>query len=128
MESICLDSSSSDTDQDWDFVEQGFGGPRTPSTISEEAQPEHLERDSPPQRYDDTSDAESNGDHRGPPVRKRTGFDSRIEQILYQNPDLPILIVDAGKSSESGGKYIVYTIRTGVRHEDLCAGSYTDIL
>ena len=42
------------------------------------------------------------------------GYDSRIEQILYENPDLPILIVDAGKSVESGGKYIVYTIRTGV--------------
>lgn len=45
---------------------------------------------------------------------KQGGYDSRIEQILYENPDLPILITDAGKSSESGGKYIVYTIRTGV--------------
>lgn len=45
---------------------------------------------------------------------KQGGYDSRIEQILHENPKLPILIVDAGKSSESGGKYIVYTIRTGV--------------
>lgn len=49
-----------------------------------------------------------------PPKRKPGGYDSRIEQILYENPELPILITDAGKSAESGGKYIVYTIRTGV--------------
>jgi hypothetical protein len=48
------------------------------------------------------------------PKQKQGGYDSRIEQILYENPKLPILIVDAGKSAESGGKYIVYTIRTGV--------------
>lgn len=28
---------------------------------------------------------------------------------------MPIVITDAGKSLESGGRYIVYTIRTGVR-------------
>lgn len=48
------------------------------------------------------------------PRKKPGGYDSRIEQILYENPELPILITDAGKSMESGGKYIVYTIRTGV--------------
>ncbi|KAJ0107720.1 hypothetical protein N8I77_008369 [Diaporthe amygdali] len=47
------------------------------------------------------------------PRRKPGGYDSRIEQILYENPELPILITDAGKSLESGGRYIVYTIRTG---------------
>lgn len=40
-------------------------------------------------------------------------YESRILQILHENPELPIQIVDAGKSLESGGKYIVYTIRTG---------------
>ncbi|TQS38102.1 hypothetical protein Golomagni_01401 [Golovinomyces magnicellulatus] len=45
--------------------------------------------------------------------RRKVGYDSRIEQILYENPELPILIVDAGKSLENGSKYIVYTIRTG---------------
>ncbi|RKF65741.1 Sorting nexin-41 [Golovinomyces cichoracearum] len=45
--------------------------------------------------------------------RSKVGYDSRIEQILYENPELPILIVDAGKSLENGSKYIVYTIRTG---------------
>ncbi len=48
------------------------------------------------------------------PRRKPGGYDSRIEQILYENPELPLLITDAGKSMESGGRYIVYTIRTGV--------------
>jgi len=48
------------------------------------------------------------------PRRKPGGYNSRIEQILYENPDMPIMITDAGKSLESGGRYIVYTIRTGV--------------
>ncbi|KAL3964421.1 hypothetical protein ACCO45_001425 [Purpureocillium lilacinum] len=47
------------------------------------------------------------------PRRKPGGYNSRIEQILYENPDMPIMITDAGKSLESGGRYIVYTIRTG---------------
>lgn len=46
--------------------------------------------------------------------RKKGGYDSRIEQILYENPHLQIVITEAGKSNESGGSYIVYTIRTGV--------------
>ncbi|RDW65290.1 sorting nexin-like protein-41 [Coleophoma crateriformis] len=94
--------------------QQDYGGPRTPSTISEEPQRHNLGRDSPPQRYDDSSDGSGNERYgqQGQP-KKQGHYDSRIEQILYENPDLPILIVDAGKSLESGGKYIVYTIRTG---------------
>ncbi|KAI9837724.1 MAG: Sorting nexin-41 [Sarea resinae] len=45
--------------------------------------------------------------------RKKGVYDSRIEQILFENPELPIIITDAGKNHESGGSYIVYTIRTG---------------
>lgn len=45
---------------------------------------------------------------------KKRGYDSRIEQILHENEDLQIIITDAGKSHESGGSYIAYTIRTGV--------------
>lgn len=48
--------------------------------------------------------------------RKKGGYDSRIEQILYENQDLQILITDAGKNHESGGSYIAYMIRTGVIH------------
>ena len=49
---------------------------------------------------------------RGP--RKKGGYDSRIEQTLYENQDLQIIITDASKSHESGASYIAYTIRTGV--------------
>ncbi|RFU34909.1 hypothetical protein B7463_g1378, partial [Scytalidium lignicola] len=116
MESICLDDPS-DADDDWDFVEHGFPGPRTPSTTSDDQN--EGQTDQRPHRYDlDTNDGSSDEEYgssaqQGPPRPKKGGYDSRIEQILYENPDLPILIVDAGKSLESGGKYIVYTIRTG---------------
>lgn len=46
--------------------------------------------------------------------RKKGGYDSRIEQILYENLDLQIIITDAGKNHEGGRSYIAYTIRTGV--------------
>ena len=45
---------------------------------------------------------------------KKGGYASRIEQILYEHPDLDIQIVYAGKNTEGGGSYITYTIRTGV--------------
>ncbi|KAK3187239.1 Sorting nexin, cytoplasm-to-vacuole targeting pathway/endosomal sorting [Lecanicillium sp. MT-2017a] len=48
-----------------------------------------------------------------PPQRKAGNYTSRIEQILYENPGMSIVITDAGKSLESGGRHIVYTIRTG---------------
>ncbi|KAF2803621.1 sorting nexin-like protein-41 [Mytilinidion resinicola] len=44
---------------------------------------------------------------------KKGGYDSRVEMVLYENPDLPILITYAGKNLEGGGGYIAYTIRTG---------------
>jgi hypothetical protein len=120
MKSILLDHDEH-TDPDWDMIEQGYPGPRTPSTISDNHhEPETGTR---PQQYD-SSEAGSDDDYGGAaqsgPKRKKGGYDSRIEQILYENPDLPILIVDAGKSLESGGKYIVYTIRTGVCLCDPC--------
>jgi len=45
---------------------------------------------------------------------KKGGYNSRIEQILYEHPELDIQIVTAGKNTEGGGGYITYTIRTGV--------------
>lgn len=54
-----------------------------------------------------------------PPRRRPGGFNSRIEQILYENPNMPIMITDAGKSVESGGRFIVYTIKTGVSRTQL---------
>ncbi len=56
--------------------------------------------------------------------QKKGGYDSRIEQILYENEDLQILITDAGKSHESGGSYIAYTIRTGVCQRRECEDDY----
>ncbi|KAI0526579.1 hypothetical protein F5B22DRAFT_655707 [Xylaria bambusicola] len=87
--------------------QQRFETPNTPSSTSEDA--------APPITYGrEPSDIESDDDFNQPtPRRKPGGYDSRIEQILYENPELPILITDAGKSTESGGKFIVYTIRTG---------------
>ncbi|KAJ5751061.1 Sorting nexin-41 [Penicillium manginii] len=43
---------------------------------------------------------------------RKSAYDSRIEQILYENHDMPIMITDAGKNHEGGGSFIVYTIRT----------------
>ncbi|KAJ5773805.1 hypothetical protein N7457_008701 [Penicillium paradoxum] len=43
---------------------------------------------------------------------RKSVYDSRIEQLLYENPDMPVLITDAGKNHEGGGGFIVYTIRT----------------
>lgn len=43
---------------------------------------------------------------------KKGGYDSRLQQILYENPELDIIITDAGKSPD--GSYIVYRIQTGV--------------
>jgi hypothetical protein len=84
--------------------------PHTPSSGSDDEVTETARghRSLQPDDEDDTAKEDN------PPRRKPGGYDSRIEQMLYENPKLPILITDAGKSLESGGRYIVYTIRTGV--------------
>jgi len=107
--SIALYDSSDEAEPDWEFLDRHrFETPNTPSTTSEDAPP-------PPTYGHPSGDGGSDGELSQPaPRRKPGGYDSRIEQILYENPELPILITDAGKSMESGGKYIVYTIRTGV--------------
>lgn len=66
-------------------------------------------------RSTDLSDEDLNDDRRsGVKVQpKEGGYDSRIEQILYEHPELQIEIVQAGKNTEGGGGYITYTIRTG---------------
>ncbi|PGH23955.1 sorting nexin-41 [Polytolypa hystricis UAMH7299] len=62
----------------------------------------------------DSEGEQYNGDEQDQGYRP-TGiaYRSRIEQMLEENPDMPILITHAGKNLESGGGYIVYTIRTG---------------
>jgi hypothetical protein len=119
MHSIYLEDDDPEADLDWHRIEHAHAGPPTPSTPGERPQGE---ADLQPHHYEDTSggsDDEYGGSTQVAPRKKKGGYDSRIEQILYENPDLPILIVDAGKSVESGGKYIVYTIRTGVSMQSL---------
>lgn len=60
---------------------------------------------------EDSDDEDVDARHSGI-LQKKGGYDGRIQQILYENPDLEILITDAGKSADGG--YIVYRIRTGV--------------
>jgi sorting nexin-41/42 len=55
---------------------------------------------------------EAGGEERIAP--KKGGYDSRVEQWLYENPGSQILITYAGKNLEGGGGYIAYTINTGV--------------
>lgn len=90
-------------------LDRPFEAPHTPTSGSED--------DPPPQTRDrnDETDEDEASVTDSIPRRKPGGYNSRIEQILYENPDMSILITDAGKSLESGGRYIVYTIRTGVR-------------
>jgi len=74
----------------------------------------------------DLSDVEYDDDR--PPGRrvepKKGGYDSRVEQILYENPDLEIQIIEAGKNREGGGSYITYTILTGVNSHATRASEY----
>lgn len=105
MEDISLDDDDGNlTDDDFAFIDRSFETPQTPPSGSEDGHP-HAE----------FGDEDGGSGDEAAPKRKPGGYSSRIEQILYENPDLSILITDAGKSLESGGRYIVYTIRTGVR-------------
>lgn len=104
FQDIPLESSSDDTDSDLVIIDPQYDIPQNQGASSYDAPANAAESDE-----DDEVQAQM------VPRRKPGGYDSRIEQILYENPELPILITDAGKSLESGGRYIVYTIRTGVR-------------
>ncbi|OJJ82933.1 PX and BAR domain-containing protein [Aspergillus glaucus CBS 516.65] len=80
----------------------------------------HASSQDPPDflsRENELSDEEDEGAYgaqqAGPGFLRRSVYDSRIEQILHENPEMPILITDAGKNHEGGGSFIVYTIRTG---------------
>lgn len=77
----------------------------------------------------DFSDEENEGYDSQPASHgyyRKSTYDSRIEQILYENPEMPILITDAGKNHEGGGSFIVYTIRTGVCY-DASRRAFTDL-
>lgn len=113
MQSVHLGGSPGDSDADWEVVDPRFDASQTqiPSSSSSDAPP----RQGYAREASDADTDEDSGVHGElVPRTKPGGYDSRIEQILYENPSLPILITGAGKSSESGGRYIVYSIRTGV--------------
>lgn len=107
FQDIPLDSSEDDTDSEWEHIDPQYSIPQPPE------EPHHSTYNAPAVASPEGDENESIPDELAP-RRKPGGYDSRIEQILYENPELPILITDAGKSVESGGRYIVYTIRTGV--------------
>ncbi|KAL8795295.1 MAG: hypothetical protein Q9195_002164 [Heterodermia aff. obscurata] len=91
----------------------GFERASTPTSGNSSPVNEPSEFVSRPRDLSDDDEEDYGQQNSGASLKKKGGYDSRIEQILYENPDLQIIITDAGKSHESGGSYIVYTIRTG---------------
>ncbi|KAH8427312.1 PX and BAR domain-containing protein [Aspergillus melleus] len=94
------------------LYDRDYTPPSPSSRSSTQDPPDYLER----QRDfsdDDDNDGTYGTQQPGQGYLRKSVYDSRIEQILYENPEMPILITDAGKNNESGGGYIVYTIRTG---------------
>lgn len=87
----------------------GFNRPSTPPSghSSPDRAPQFISRPS------DLSDEELD-DGRGTNVEPKQGvYNSRIERILDEHPELEIHIVHAGKNTEGGGGFITYTVRTG---------------
>lgn len=113
FEDVPLDEPSppAETDIDWHMVDNPrYAEPQTPSSTSEDAPPPPRPLGGDPDDSDEEYAAQARSHV---PRPKPGGYGSRIEQILYENPDLPIMITVAGKSAENGGRFIVYTIRTG---------------
>lgn len=93
--------------------------PATPTSTNSSNENEPPEFISRPRELNDEDEADEEEEYPGQKrshsaSRRKIRYDSRIEQILHENPELPIVITNAGKNHESGGSYIVYTIRTGV--------------
>lgn len=92
----------------------GFERPSTPNSGNSSPANDPPEFVSQPQEISDDDHEEDAHPRSGDPPSKKGAYDSRIEQLLYEDQDLQIIIVDAGKTQEGGGSYISYTIRTGV--------------
>ena len=123
METVALDGDLAD--DGWESIDARYDFPSTPSSSNDSPPPPpsfaHTREVLEPDTDDEDDDDGARGRGELIPRVKPGGYDSRTEQLLYENPELPILITDAGKSVESGGRYIVYTIRTGV----CCPGAPT---
>ena len=91
----------------------GFERPSTPNSGNSSPPnepPEFISRS-----HDISEDEDAYAQQKGGALpKKKGGYDSRIEQILYENQNLQIIITDARKTQESGASFIAYTIRTGV--------------
>lgn len=110
FEDIPLYSPSDDvTDSGWEHIDSQYHAPHDLNQPSYHVQATVSEGE----------ESEDDAHAQLVPRVKPGGYDSRVEQILYEKPELPILITDAGKSLESGGRYIVYTIRTGVSRSSM---------
>lgn len=101
-----------DPDSDWQAVGHDL---HDPSDLNSYTIPPDVAQSEGYQHEDTDSDEDYRSEalENSRPGPKPGGYAGRIEQILYENPNLPILITDAGKGSD-GTKHIVYTIRTGV--------------
>ncbi|KAK6542862.1 Sorting nexin, cytoplasm-to-vacuole targeting pathway/endosomal sorting [Orbilia ellipsospora] len=129
-----LSYGSSPPTSPYDHIQTPFGhhhGPPSPSADSSENDevPDFTSKSRDPNEHNgheapdtapgrtvndtDTDIDEEEEDYYGG-RRKKGGYSSRVEQILWETKDLEIYIVDAGKNVDgSGGNFIVYTIRTG---------------
>ncbi|EEP81373.1 sorting nexin-41 [Uncinocarpus reesii 1704] len=102
--------------------------PQSPSDgVPEYSARSHTPSDNGDEPEHEQATPEGYAGHTAPPTysRKKGVYESRIQQILYENPEIPILITHAGKNHEGGGGFIVYTIRTGVCYKS--EGSHSSL-
>jgi len=85
----------------------GFARPATPPSGTSTPQNE-------PADYHDQEGAHNASEQA---YRKHGNYTSRVEQILFEQPEVQIVITHAGKNMEGGGSYIAYTIRLGVSRD-----------
>lgn len=98
---------------DWHVIAHDAADSRAPEEEAFPSPPDFAQASGYENQSESDEDYASEALGNSRPGPKPGGYDSRIEQILYENPSLPILITDAGKGTD-GTKYIAYTIRTGV--------------
>ena len=76
-----------------------FDQPHTPSSVGDDAHPgAGFGAASATSEDGDSDDDYAHGRGELVPRRKPGGYDSRVEQILYENPELPILITGIGRA------------------------------
>jgi len=77
-------------------------------------QSNHSEPQTPYPQDDSTEDAGEGVPNRPSSFQQKKTYNTRVENYLLENPSsVHLQIIDAGKSNEGNGSYIVYNIRTG---------------